>query len=484
MSADLISTGEYRALNKRGITEETCRKFGYQVADFNDQKVHVAPYFDKEGNIVGQKVRWPNKDMKVFGSIREAGLFGQQLWGQGGKKIVITEGEIDCLSVSQVQDNKWPVVSIPNGATGAAKAIKKHLEWLETFEEVILMFDMDEPGREAAVECAQLFSPGKCKIAVLPEKDANDCLVAGKGSAIVSAIWQAKVYRPDGIIDAASMWDSIVTEDSTVSVQYPWEPLNEKTRGIRQGELVTITAGSGIGKSAVVREVAHHLIKIGETVGMIMLEESTKRTALGLMGIELNRPIHISKEGVTENELKTAFDATLGTGRVYLYDHFGSTAVDNLLSRVRYMARSLDCKWIILDHLSIVVSGLDDGGDERKLIDKAMTHLRTLVQETGIGLILVSHLKRPDGKGHEDGAQTSLSQLRGSAAIAQLSDMVIGLERDQQGEDPNITTVRILKNRFTGETGVACLLRYNRDTGRLSEGSADFNDETGSNTDF
>lgn len=484
MSADLISTGEYRALNKRGITEETCRKFGYQVADFNDQKVHVAPYFDKEGNIVGQKVRWPNKDMKVFGSIREAGLFGQQLWGQGGKKIVITEGEIDCLSVSQVQDNKWPVVSIPNGATGAAKAIKKHLEWLETFEEVILMFDMDEPGREAAVECAQLFSPGKCKIAVLPEKDANDCLVAGKGSAIVSAIWQAKVYRPDGIIDAASMWDSIVTEDSTVSVQYPWEPLNEKTRGIRQGELVTITAGSGIGKSAVVREVAHHLIKIGETVGMIMLEESTKRTALGLMGIELNRPIHISKEGVTENELKTAFDATLGTGRVYLYDHFGSTAVDNLLSRVRYMARSLDCKWIILDHLSIVVSGLDDGGDERKLIDKAMTHLRTLVQETGIGLILVSHLKRPDGKGHEDGAQTSLSQLRGSAAIAQLSDMVIGLERDQQSEDPNITTVRILKNRFTGETGVACLLRYNRETGRLSEGSADFTDETGSNTDF
>lgn len=484
MSADLISGGEYRDLIKRGITEETCRKFGYQVAEFNGQKVHVAPYFDKEGNIVGQKVRWPNKDMKVFGSIREAGLFGQQLWGQGGKKIVITEGEIDCLSVSQVQDNKWPVVSIPNGATGAAKAIKKHLEWLETFEEVILMFDMDEPGREAAVECAQLFSPGKCKIAVLPEKDPNDCLVAGKGSAIVSAIWQAKVYRPDGIIDASSMWESIVTEDSTASVEYPWAPLNEKTRGIRQGELVTITAGSGIGKSAVVREIAHHLIKIGETVGMIMLEESTKRTALGLMGIELNRPIHISKEGVSENDLRQAFDATLGTGRVYLYDHFGSTEVDNLLSRVRYMARSLDCRWIILDHLSIVVSGLDDGGDERKLIDKAMTHLRTLVQETGIGLILVSHLKRPDGKGHEDGAQTSLSQLRGSAAIAQLSDMVIGLERDQQSEDPNITTVRILKNRFTGETGVACLLRYNRETGRLAEGSADFNDETGSNTDF
>lgn len=486
MAADLITTGEYRALNKRGITEETCRKFGYQVADFDGQKVHVAPYFDDEGTMVAQKVRWPNKEMKVFGSLRTAGLFGQQLWGQGGKKIVITEGEIDCLSVSQIQDNKWPVVSIPNGAAGAAKAIKKHLEWLETFEEVILMFDMDEPGREAAIECAQLFSPGRCKIANLPEKDPNDCLVQGKGAAVVAAIWQAKAYRPDGIIAASELWDAVSTEDSVVSIQYPWHSLNEKTRGIRQGELVTITAGSGIGKSAVVREIAHHLLKVGENVGMIMLEESVKRTALGLMGIELNRPIHISKEGVSENDLKAAFDATLGTGRVFLYDHFGSTEVDNLLSRVRYMARSLDCRWIILDHLSIVVSGLDDGGDERKLIDRAMTMLRTLVQETGIGLILVSHLKRPDGKGHEEGAQTSLSQLRGSAAIAQLSDMVIGLERDQQSTDPNLTTVRILKNRFTGETGVACQLRYDRDTGRLSEGTADFTDDTSPpfNTDF
>lgn len=470
--AEGLITGSYTALTKRGITEETCRKFGYQVGEVAGEKVQIAPYHDEDRNIIGQKIRWADKSMKVFGSIKEAGLFGQHLWGQGGKKVVVTEGEIDCLTVSQLQGNKWPVVSVPNGAQGAAKAIKKHLDWLESYDEVILMFDMDEPGREATAECAELFSPGKCKVATLPHKDPNECLTKGAGDQVINAIWNAKVFRPDGIISGADLLEEVMKEDAVVSVQYPWGGLNEKTRGLRQGELVTVTAGSGIGKSAIVREIAYHLISKGETVGMLMLEESVKRTALGLMGIAIDKPIHIDRSGVTENELRGAFEKTLGTGKVYLYDHFGSTEIDNLLARVRYLARSLDCRWVILDHLSIVVSGLGEG-DERRLIDNAMTMLRTLVQETGIGLILVSHLRRPDGRGHEEGAMTSLSQLRGSHAIAQLSDIVIGAERDQQGEDPNLTLLRVLKNRFTGQTGEACHLRYDPVTGRLMEGSPD-----------
>jgi len=473
MAEGLIHGGEFAALSKRGITEETARKFGYQVGDFIGTKVQIAPYYDADKQIVGQKIRFPNKDFKVLGSLKTAGLFGQQLWGQGGKKVVITEGEIDAMSVSQLQGNKWPVVSVQNGAQAAKKSVKEQLEWLETFEQVIFMFDMDEPGQKAAVECAELLTPGKAHIAHLPMKDPNECLVKGQGDQVVSAIWQAKVYRPDGIVSGEELWQSVVEEDANYTVLYPWAGLNEKTRGLRAAELVTVTAGSGIGKSAVVREIAHHLLQLGERVGMLMLEESTKRTALGLMGINLNKPLHLTKEGVSEADLRTAFDATVGSGRLYLYDHFGSTDIDNLLSRVRYMARSLDCRWVILDHLSIVVSGLGDG-DERRLIDNAMTMLRTLVQETGIGLILVSHLKRPPGQGHEEGAQTSLSQLRGSAAIAQLSDMVLGLERNQQSDDPNVTLVRVLKNRFSGETGEACHLRYDRETGRLAEGSPDF----------
>lgn len=475
-----LISGSYQDLIKRGIREDTCRKFGYQVGEYQGRTAQIAPYYDASGTLIAQKIRTPSKDFPVLGDTKNQSscLFGSQLWNSG-KKIIVTEGEIDCLTVSQVQGNKWPVVSVPNGASGAKKSIAKNLEYLNKFEEVIFMFDMDEPGKEAAAECVQLFEPGKAKIATLPFKDANECLQKGQPEAIVTAMWNAKAYRPDGILAGEDLWAEVSSNEVIPSVPYPWEGLNKITHGARKGELVTLTAGSGVGKSAIVREIAHHLIKSGETVGMIMLEENPKRTALGLMGIELNKPLHLSREGVDEADIKRSFESTVGSGRVFLYNHFGSSDIDNLVSRVRFLARGCGCSWIVLDHLSIVVSGLGDG-DERRLIDNAMTSLRTLVEETGVGMFLVSHLKRPsDGKGHEEGAKTSLSQLRGSAAIGQLSDMVIGLERNQQSDNPNVTTLRILKNRFSGETGLAGYLNYDRETGRLSETTGDFVDETG-----
>jgi twinkle protein len=422
-----------------------------------------------DNQVVSCKVRDKDKNFTFIGDPANPPLFGQNLWSTG-KKIIITEGEIDCLTVSQLQGNKWPTVSVPNGAQGARKSLSKNLEYFDGFEEIIIMFDMDEPGQKAARECAELFQPGKAKVASLPLKDPNECLLAGKGAEVISAIWNAKPYRPDGIISGSDLWEDVLKDDTKASVGYPWAPLNKKTGGMRRGELVTITAGSGIGKSAIVREIAHHLLKQGETVGMLMLEENPRRTALGLMGIEVNKPLHISKEGINETELHDAFNSTIGSGNCFLYDHWGSSDIQNLISRVRYLARGCNVRWVILDHLSIIVSGLGDG-DERRLIDNCMTLLRTLVEETGIGMILVSHLKRPEGnRGHEEGATTSLSQLRGSHAIAQLSDIVIGLERNQQDvETANTTTLRVLKNRHSGDTGLAGELYYNRETGRLTE---------------
>lgn len=482
-AGDLIS-GEFMAITKRKLKEDTCRKFGYQVGQLSGKPVQIAPYYNKDGVMVAQKIRTPDKQFKVLGDIATALPYGAQLWGKG-KKLVVTEGEIDAMSVSQAQGNKWPVVSVPNGAQGAKKHMSKNFEFYDGFEEIILMFDQDGPGTTAARECAELFTPGKAKIAALPLKDANELLQAGREQEIIQSIWNAKPYRPDGIISGEDLWADVSTEDPIQSVPYPWVALNELTRGARRGELVTLTAGSGIGKSAIVREIANHFLQRGETLGMIMLEESTKRTALGLMGLHLNKPLHLNREGVSESDLRNSFDATVGSGRLYLYDHWGSSDIDNLIARVRFLARGCGCNWIILDHLSIVVSGLGDG-DERRLIDNAMTYLRTLVEETGVGLFLVSHLKRPEGKGHEQGAQTALSQLRGSHSIAQLSDMVIGLERDQQGNNPNVTTLRVLKNRFSGETGIGGYLYYNRDTGRLSETDepGQFKDETNFEKEF
>jgi twinkle protein len=189
------------------------------------------------------------------------------------------------------------------------------------------------------------------------------------------------------------------------------------------------------------------------------------------MSLAANKPLHLPDTESTEDERWEAFENTMGTQRMFLFDHFGSTSVDNIVARCRYMAKALDTKYVFLDHVSIVVSA-QSNGDERKALDEICTKLRMLVQETGITLFMVSHLKRPDGKGHEEGAASSLSQLRGSASIAQLSDMVIGLERNGQADDPterNTTYVRVLKNRFCGTTGKAGGLLFHQDTGRMNE---------------
>lgn len=460
------------ALPARGITKDTCSKLKYFVGEYKGNPCQVACYYDDKGSLVGQKLRFPDKSFAILGKISGC-LYGSQLWSSG-KKLVITEGEVDALTVSQVQGNKWPVVSIPNGAQAAKKSLEANLEYLDNFEEIILMFDMDDPGRKACEDCAKILPLGKAYIANLPLKDPNECLKAGKSSEIISAIWNAKPYRPDGIVSGQDLYEKCVTdiEDLKDSVAYPWKALQEKTKGARHGELYVFTSGSGMGKSTILRELEYYFgVHRGELCGIVALEESTRKTGLELMSIHLNKRLILDPEGTDEDERSRAFNETIGNGRFFLYDHFGSLDSSNLLSKIRYMIVALGCKRIFLDHISIVVSGMDnsDDGGERKAIDKLMTNLRSLVEETGATLFVVSHLKRSDKKGHEEGGQVSLSQLRGSGAIAQLSDMVIGLERNQQGDNPNVLTLRVLKNRFCGLTGISGYLKYNTETGRLEE---------------
>lgn len=459
-------------LHKRKLSETSLSKWGAGTTEYKGREYMAFTYRDREGTVQGYKLRGKEKkDMVSVGSITGT-LYGANLWRDGGKRIIVTEGEYDAMSVSQALDHKWPVVSIPNGTSGARKAVAKNLEWLEGYEEVVFMFDMDEPGQKAAKECAELMSPGRGKIASLPLKDPSDMLQAGRVKELTDSQWSARIHRPDGIVRGEEVWQAMTAEDNSVSLPYPWASWDEKTMGMRTGELVTVVAGTGVGKSAALREVAYHLVQLGQTVGYIALEESVKVTALAMAGLHCNTPLRIhGAQAVPEETLREAYEAAVAP--MYLYDHFGSMESASLLGKVKYLAKACDCRWIFLDHLSIVVSG-QELEDERRGIDKIMTQLRSLVEETGVGLFLVSHLKRRDGRAHEVGGEITLADLRGSQAIAQLSDIVIGLERNQQDEEnPNVSTVRVLKNRFSGDTGIGGYLKYSKETGRLSETSLD-----------
>lgn len=462
-----------KALNKRGITEETCKLFNYGTSTMRGQPVQVAEYRNQRGDVAAQHVRFPDKRFSWTGDTSNMQLWGQHLWRQGhggGSNLfcVVTEGEIDAMSVSQVQGNRFPVVSLPNGAQSARKYLAANAAWLSQFSRVVLCFDSDEPGRQAAEDALSVLPLGKVAICHLPRKDANEMLQAGEGSQLRDLLWKATPSRPDGIVNASELWEELIKPGALSACNYPWPMLNQTTRGFRKGELITLCAGSGVGKSSVCRELAHHFLQHGMRVGYIALEESTKRTMQGIVGIQLNKPIHLDPTLATKEEIRTAFDQVFGTGRCFLYDHFGSMDPARLIEQIRYLADGEGCDVVVLDHLTIVISGLSDL-DERRAIDVTCTKLRQVVEQTGVGLVLVSHLKRPEGRGHEEGAQTSLSQLRGSHAIAQLSDMVIGAERNQQGDvcARNELQLRVLKNRFSGATGIVDKLLYDTDTGRL-----------------
>ncbi|MGD9381594.1 MAG: DnaB-like helicase C-terminal domain-containing protein [Candidatus Thorarchaeota archaeon] len=479
-----IATG----IPDRGLDGETCKKFEVRV-EFNEATREPVAYYypvTKEGKITGFKKRPAGeKKFSSIGDTKSPDLFGQWRAGQGGKMIIVTEGEYDAMAATQMladMGKQYRVVSLPHGAN--IKDLKTNLDWLEGFDNIFINFDNDKAGDECLSKAVDLFTPGKVKVIRLPVKDANDMLLHDRPVNYLKAINGAKTYQPDGIMNLADSWEAMFKDEDTESVPYPWDGLNKMLYGMRGREIVTLTSGSGMGKSAITRELEHWLFANTEDkIGILALEESVSRTAWGIVSVEANMNLSIREEraGVDPERVKEWFAATLGTGRFETLDHFGSTAQDTLLSRVRYMIKALDCKWIILDHLSIVVSAMEDIGDERKTIDTIMTKLRQLTEETGAGLVLVSHLRRVIGdKGHEQGHEVSLAHLRGSQSIAQLSDAVIGLERNQQADNPkeaNLTRVRVLKNRYAGIVGIAHYLYYDHDTGRLTEVDKEDKDE-------
>jgi twinkle protein len=463
MSQNIQLTGSAERLVKRNISEKT-NQF-YQI--YRDGDTLRFPYHDESGILKGVKIKQKRKDFRYEG-VSTNTLFAQHRFPSTGKRIVITEGELDAASCYEVMPG-WPMVSLPHGAASAKKDCQKQIPLFQGYDEVVVFFDNDDAGRKAAKEVASSLPPGKTKIAKLNQyKDASEALQANDSDAIRKAIWDAKPYRPDGIVDGKTLFEVVTTPQAPHDHEYPFKGLNKKLHGIRYGELVTFTAGSGSGKTSIMRHIATDLLQKGEHVGILELEASNRRTALGLMSTAVGKNLQLDEHD--EEELRTAFERSIATWNLFCFDGFGSYDPDVIYNRIEYLASGLDCKVVFLDHLSILLSGLE--GDERRMIDTTMTRLRSLVERTGIALFLVSHLRRAsnDKHSHEEGGRVSLSSLRGSHSIAQISDSVIALERDQQADTPgNPTTVRVLKNRYSGEVGVACELTYDLNTCRFNE---------------
>jgi len=485
----------YAPIPERGITVAKAKKYNAMKQGSTVRFGYTTP----EGSeVIAAKIRKDGKAFSTCGAWKEAGLYGQSLFSAGGRYVTLVEGEYDALAAFQMTGSKYPVVSIKTGAGSALKDCQAQFKWLNSFENVIIAFDMDEPGQKAAKEVAALFA-GKSKVVKMKHKDACDYLKANEVKEFVSAWWDAETYTPDDILPSSALYDEVMQELQMPFCSYPWDCMNLILYGLRFGEIVTLMAGSGVGKSTVVKEVLKEVYTATEMkIGVLSLEETAGVAAMKMMSLSSSKPFHLPTqeqmrsilkdpsrvtdkpflEDVTQEQRQkdkqAAFDDVLSADRFMFLQHEGAITMESVLGQMRYLAKAQDCKVILLDHISILVGLVGNGKtNEREAIDNVMHSLRSLVEETGICLINISHLRKPsDGSGHEEGRRVQLSEARGSGSIAQLSDIAIGLEANRQSDDAEVknqTVVRVLKNRFSGETGVAGVLQYDKGSGRLTE---------------
>ena len=496
-----LVSGEIEGLKHRSISDKICHKYNYQTLRKNGVAWEIACYYDEHKQLTAQKLKNPEtKEFYWTGDIAaiKDNLYGSQLISEGGPILVVTEGELDAMAVCAAFEGKYQAVSIPNGAGSAAKTFQQNVDLLNSFDKVVIYFDNDEQGLEAAKAAADVLNPGKAYFASLPEfKDANEALIAGKGMEITKAVYQAREHRPDGIVHIKDVPLEATLGDINI-FDFPFECMTQASYGLMGGEVVVMASGSGMGKSTVVREMIYNNLCNDVTVGALMLEESNVKTKQDIGSIHVEQPIHLAltaREVNAKRESKglnpidfghtTEIDPEiikqaqgfLNSKNLYVYDHWGSVAIDVLLKRLNFMAYACGCEIIYIDHLSIIVSG-QEGNDERRDLDRLMAELKSFAQRTGVAVVAICHLKKSSSTPHEEGGQVSLNDFRGSGALYQYADKCFGFERNQQSQDDdsNLMKIRMLKNRFAGNTGVIGAAKFFPARHRLIE--QDYNEQT------
>lgn len=481
-----------KAISDRGISKEAAEKFQVKTSKDGD---YVFPYYDSVGDVGWAKYRSPDKKFsiqKLKGqTFSNAMLFGSHLFPAGKKAtnnkfermITIVEGEFDALAAWELMGKKGGVVSLLNGAQSVKQMLKNpdNYEYLNSFDTIVVCLDNDEPGKKATKELCAAFHPKKIKL--FPHqpgfKDANDYLEQKMFKKFNDLWWKAEPYREDGIVGGDILIDRIVNRPPSVCYRYPYDGLNDKTFGMRMSEMVTLTAMTGVGKTQLYRELTYSFLTDPDPVlfkenlpediqiddlriGILSIEESPDVSLEGLASLHMHQPLHLPDTPRDDEAIRGALKELVyddeGECRVYFYDQFGSNDVENIISKVWFMVKGLDCNVIVLDHINMIVSDQRQD-DERRALDEIATKLKQMTKDLNINLHIVAHQNRE-------------GNIRGTAAIEQLSNVVIYSERDLDEEDDvkrNTTTVSVKKCRFSGRTGPAAWLFFNEETSRMEE---------------
>lgn len=462
---------DFKAITDRRIDVDTCKKYGVKT---NDKGHHLFPRHNKEGELIGVKVRlYPSKEFRSVGDTKGSVPFGMQAFPKTGRSITVTEGEYDAMAAFKMTGSKYPNISIWDGAGSAKRCMKDNFEEMKEFESIIINFDADKPGREATQEIGPMF-PGRTKVMELTEgKDACDYLKANKTSKYVDEFHRSKRFTLGGLINGADAWDKYSQKKDIKSMPFPkeWVDVNSKTYGLRLGEIVLFVAGTGVGKTQVLREMKYHYLRTTKHKMLdISLEEDIGDSLGGILALHVNKRILLPDVHISKEEEKGAFDELFSEGRMLCLDHEGSLEDDSLLDKVEYAASVEGCKIVWLDHLTLALADAQ-AGSENSTQDSFMNKLLKMVKRLNICVVLVSHLRKTgQGKTFEEGLIPTEDTIKGSGSTKQIAMTTIAISRNKYAEtevERNTTQLHVLKCRFSGRTGPCDHLFFEDETGRM-----------------
>lgn len=503
-----FSNLKIKHLIDRQVHGNYAKMYNIRVGHGADGKVarHYYPKYE-DGEAVGAKCRTLPKDFK-FGHLgKQWGsfeLFGEHTLpevlasGRRMDTLVLVGGECDAAAAQEmlVESQKGTKyegrlfhVWSPTDGECAVEQIRRRKEAINAFKNIIVAFDSDETGQKMNREVARIF-PTKVKKLVMPSgaSDPNDCLKRGLEQAFVDAWWNPKeVFEGMTIKSVASIKDELKAGQPKPGMSWPWPSLDPLTLGIRYHQLILYGAGSGVGKTEVLRHIVKHLVEThGESVGVISTEDQYVKVARSFIGKWIDKRIELppnndpSSAGYRKafdyrtDEVDDCIDYVAGMNKLFFADLSASRSIDAVMEQVEeFYTRGV--KHIIIDNLVGIEVKQDGKGNEREGIDEALKTFGMYKDNKEVTIHLVSHLKTV-GMGrvpHEEGGDILLSDFRGSRSIGFWASYAIGVIRNTMAEtmeEKTTTYLKIVKDRDQGiYTGRRVTIMGDEQTGNLLE---------------
>lgn len=480
--------------NSRGITDETYKAYAcrFKYSEETGEVVETFYPYTEGYEATGFKIRMVPKDFRSLGKIgKDSELFGQWKWKNStGKYVVITSGEVDCLSAFQMLEdyrksrgNEYdpiPVVSSGIGETGSYKQIQKHYEWLNNFEKIIIIYDQDDAGKKAVDKLSEVLPKGKMFVVTLPMKDTNEMLTKGKDKQFIRCFYDAKPYSPDGIVGSSSA--PAMAREEAATPRIPLPPFMHKVQkmmasGIPLGRWVNLVAASGQGKSTFVDEMVYYWIfNSPYKLGILSLEADVGQYHIKLLSRHVGRKIELIESveeklafldspEVLEAERNLVYNED-GTDRFYILDERDG-GIESVKELIMQLIIKCECKVIVIDPYSDVLSACSLEQQE-----EFSAWIKGLMKSHKTTFILVNHTRK-SGQGEKQGSQgANLSEesIMGSSTIFKSAACNLIFSRNKEAEDDferNVTKMKMTKCRWTGNTGIAGEYYYDNTTHTL-----------------